>query len=358
MATSSDVAAATLPLTPTSIVIPESTTVDEGKEELQQSSVSSSVVVDLSRGMVKLPMDLVKVFDVVKTWPKDSGMAMLIKNTNGSADSEPQFVLAMELSMLGVIHGSVDSATSDSTDSSNLSVSSPWAAVYPSSTKRSLLIERRREKKPSLYQSDEVAMVGNYNRVYHSRLVTMLAQRKIMGKEALPKVTIVDDSDESCGYVPQLRSNMFVIVPVKNWTQVEVAVQRGKATLVALNRQDMDEWMRTNVVGVDVHCLKHYLGTLSLKYRELSTDSPQEFATWLDQAAVKVQMFKSKEQMTNKMAKSSAISKKRAIDAISNGDDGNGHFDTSSTKHDDDHCHKNADADVEGSEKDAKRSRS
>lgn len=309
---------------------------DESEKESKDESsplspLQSSVMVvvpasrDLSESMVKLPMNLVNFFDVAKTWPKDSGMAMLIKSADSSSTG-PQFVLAMELSMLGVIHGStnvadaLDSKVGDSADSSSsTSSSSPWAANYPSSTKRSELLTMRREKKPSLYTSDEVAMVGNYNRVYHSQLVAMLEQRKLLGKEPLPPVTIKDAADESGGHTPQLRSNMFFIVPAMNWTKVDVAVQRGLATLVALDRQDMDQWMRDNVVGVDVHCLKHYLGTMSLKYRDML---PQEFATWLDQAAVKAAMVKSKEEML----KASTSNKKRAIDALSSGDDGNGNY--------------------------------
>lgn len=353
-----------LPALPTltSIVIPATSSsppavvIDEEKDDSPQEA---SAIVDLSKSIVKLPMDLVKEFDVAKTWPKDSAMAMLIKNP--AIISEPQFVLAMELSMLGVIHGSDDSTLGTNDDSD----ASPWINLtYPSSTTRTHLLTRRREKKPSLYQSDEVAMVGNYNRVYHSQLLAMLAARKVQGKGPLHPVTIVDDSDESGGQVPQLRSNMFFIVPVNDWSEVEVAVQRGKATLIALDRQDMDEWMRMNVVGVDVCCLKQYLGTMTLKFRSLSESSPTEFAQWLDQAALKVKMAAIREEASRlqllqyeKMIKTAAMSKKRAIDALSSGDDGNGQLVTAGVgsttyNHDDDR------GDDDKSERDSKRCKS
>lgn len=212
-----------------------------------------------SREFVSLPLGLTKKFDVGKLWVGDN--SFIVRNSNpGHSGNTIAFtcVWAMDASIMGVVHG----------DNSPL--------------RNDIIAERSKVMDTAasgIGNGSAAGTIGGLNRLYHAQLKNFLSQRKIGNTrviEPLPPVTIDDEEDESGGCVPQLRSDMVLMVPIGD--SVGSDLVQGRAQLIARDRKDMHSWMRNNVVAVAREDLEQLTGPLPEHFEESSA----EFALWLD----------------------------------------------------------------------------
>lgn len=201
------------------------------------------------REYVFLPLGLTKTFDVGKLWVGDNSF---IIRDNSPCHLGGTFVCAwaMEASIMGVVHGDDTPLRND-------------------------IISERSKIMNSTNASGVADTIGGLNRVYHMQLKDFLSRRKYFGT-VLPPVKIVDEVDESGGCVPQLRSDMVLMVSIGSNVGSDIA--EGRARLIARDRKDMHQWMRDNVVSVAREDLELLTGPLPEHFDESSF----EFANWLD----------------------------------------------------------------------------
>lgn len=217
---------------------------------------------------VMIPKDLVKHFDLGKVWENSTSKQEPFLVKDPATDGGNLIVMVIDCSYVGVTHGAAPNERID------------------------ILIRRGYtgdKYGKELYSEKGLANTIAANRLYHEQLKALMVKR---GITELPLVNRRGD-DESGGCNPQLRFDMVMTISLSDVVgqgmDPKPAAFEGRGTLIALDLKDMCQWVRNNVVGVLPDNLWNLVGQLPANYAEMSA---AEFATWLDEAIIRVEEMK------------------------------------------------------------------
>lgn len=242
---------------------------------------------DELKQFVMIPKDLVKKFDIGKVWEYSLSKKETFLVYNDKGNLVP--VMALDCTYVGATRGAVGAERID-------------------------ILLRRAYFDQEGKRDDQRGLANTIaaNHLYHDQLKALMKKRGVVDPPSMQQ----RGDDESGGCDPQLRSDTVMRIsmqdvgPDMDPKHVSVAALLGKGTLIALDTQDMCQWVLHKVVGVSVESLWGVVGELPINYAEMS---PAQLATWLDEQTVLVEAVKQR-KATMKAAWDQSLKRKHDTD--------------------------------------------